>query len=669
MRTAVALLLLAALAPSAPAAAGDVRTSLSLPGSVLTGTIGSHKVEMYLEGAGWEGPEGPSYSLWGYYHYVTPGAVARAPFDCLLIEGPVDARGRFVLEEEEYRDGDRVATGALSGRIVVDARAPRPTVRVEGTWSGRGRRLPFSLAESREGALGYTIEAAAIADGDDATQSSFSVSYPRMAGAGPHVAGFNRIVDEHVQRLIAGFRDDVAIDEDDEDRERGRTISSMRLSFDVSYASRSVVSIRFHEYYSPFWYLAWPARSRWGITYDLERGREVELEDVVGADAALECTPTARRLAEGRYWAADLEESGGLVEPYSWNLRPDGVSVYYSVDRRNGGAAVLVLPLANPVARLASAPRAAEPASPRPAFGFGRVLVGTVGDRKVEMYLEGEPKEDFGEAVYELWGYYHDDVAGAWSPHDGIRVEGRLEPDGSFELRQTDDTDDRVGLLRGRLVADARGALPTVRIAGVASSKGRNVRFSLAEPPAGERPFGLTSETLRWENGEIDYPRLSGTKWDDALNGLVEARVRVLAAEYDEAVATWRTKDGAGQQAPPLVVRFDVAFASASAVSIRFHEHALASGLHWPIRRRWGVTVDLGSGREMELEDALGPEGRNALEPALAAVAKGKRWAEEVVEYYDAADPLSWNLRPGGVSVYYLGDNRNDGFGELVLRR
>ena len=117
MRTATLLLLLAGLAPSAPAAAWDVRTSLSLPGSVLTGTIGSRKVEMYLEGSGWEGPEGLSYSLWGYYHYVTPGAVARAPFDGLVIEGPVDPRGRFVLEEQEYRDGDRVTTGSLMGGL------------------------------------------------------------------------------------------------------------------------------------------------------------------------------------------------------------------------------------------------------------------------------------------------------------------------------------------------------------------------------------------------------------------------------------------------------------------------------------------------------------------------------------------------------------------------
>src|SRR5262245_42255247 len=142
MNTLLSLLLSAALAGAQAGAArpNDARTSTSNFGAVLTGTIGSHPVEMYLEGEAWGGPDDPIYSLWGYYFYTKPGPVAHAPSDGLSIEGRLDAAGWMDLEEQT----DTGVTGHLRGRLVVDTTSGRPVARIDGTWTSQnnGRQLP-----------------------------------------------------------------------------------------------------------------------------------------------------------------------------------------------------------------------------------------------------------------------------------------------------------------------------------------------------------------------------------------------------------------------------------------------------------------------------------------------------------------------------------------------
>ena len=331
MKLLAILLLLSSLVPGVRAAAGDVRTTTPPFGRVLQGTIGRHPVEMYLEGEPWKDADGPIYSLWGYYYYTRPGEVARSPVDGLRVEGRIDAAGRFTLEET---DVDVRPTGTLTGQLVVDARGRLPRIRLTGTWSHDGRRLPFSIGEPPAPRVPYAVSTTWFQTVNAELATDIAIECPRIEGT-KGADAFNALVEAHARQAAKDF--EKSVEEWEWDGEGDRPFSTLTVRCDVAFASPSMVSIRFHEYYSPHYMTIWPLRTRWGITFDLERGREVALAEALGPEGVARLEPTFDRLSAGKSWAADVAEFDDPAKPTAWNLRPDGVSVYYLGDRRNGG--------------------------------------------------------------------------------------------------------------------------------------------------------------------------------------------------------------------------------------------------------------------------------------------------------------------------------------------
>jgi hypothetical protein len=352
MTTILPLLLSAALlpAPAAPATPPDARTSTPQFGAVLTGTVGARPVEMYLEGDAWDDLGESTYSLWGYYFYTKPGAFARAPVDGLSLEGHIDKDGRMEIDERTYVE----PTGRFVGRLVVDTSSGRPVVRIDGTWTSAkgGRALPFSLAEPRHAKVAYRVASKSIAestpepgeDDEDAPTLEYKIEceVPRLSGAGPAAdAAFNRLVDERIAKEIATFKEDAT--QPVEEGQDSSGLSFLNVHFDVAYMSPTLVSIRFHEYYSPYWYLAWSLRTRWGLTFDLATGREVTLDEALGPGGERERWRLLERLGKGREWETSTLADDGKSS-IGWNVREDGLSLYYLADRREGGNVELFVP-------------------------------------------------------------------------------------------------------------------------------------------------------------------------------------------------------------------------------------------------------------------------------------------------------------------------------------
>lgn len=258
------------------------------------------------------------------------------------------------------------------------------------------------------------------------------------------------------------------------------------------------------------------------------------------------------------------------------------------------------------LALLFSLPVLASAQSQAPAQpGEWKSFRGTVGKSKVQMRLRRGGDALEGSYFYER------------SKGGSLRLEGKVEPDGHFTLREFDAAGAQTGLFKGTWDNDEQQQELYLTGQWSRPDGTRQTEFSLAEMfvafHAGARIVTREMKDAdRRMNFEIsvEYPQVEGLPAAAGFNEAARALAAKEAADFRKGVADYRADyRGEKPQGPgnSLDLGYYVDYADDSLISVGFTEDTYYAGAAHPNHATVVLNYDLKAGRALRLTDLFRP--------------------------------------------------------------
>jgi len=276
------------------------------------------------------------------------------------LRGNVDKDGNLTLEE--FDPGGK-QTGVFKGIWQVDA--TDGLVTLAGNWSkppnekGSDKMTAFSVHEEPIAFTGdVELISKQIKEINKKLMYEVSAHYPQLTGGNnPNFAKFNEAARALVTRKVAGFRKDMAAEED-EPRPEGSMGSSLNVVYTVILAQDDLVSIMF-EVGSYYQGAAHPNSFSDVINYDLKNGKQLKLSDLFKPGAkflqaiATYCVADLKKQSKDNGLLDDQIESGAAASTknyQSWNITRRGIGINfdaYQVGPYAAGPQFVMVPYAS----------------------------------------------------------------------------------------------------------------------------------------------------------------------------------------------------------------------------------------------------------------------------------------------------------------------------------
>jgi hypothetical protein len=308
---------------------------------------------------------------------------------------------------------------------------------------------------------------------------------------------------------------------------------------------------------------------------------------------------------------------------------------------------------------LTCAGRAVAQSDARPS-GEWRSFRGTVGAYKVQMRLRRD-----GDALSGT--YFYERVRGG-----GLRLEGTIDGEGRFTLREFDAAGAQTGLFKGTWEREETGDT-NINLSGTWSRPDgtRQTGFSLAEMSVafsgGARilPRGLKEADKR-KNFEItvEYPQIEGMAAARAagFNEAARALAAKEAAEFRKGVADYLA-DYQGKLPTNLSSYLDlnyyVDYADDRLVSVGFTKDTFYAGAAHPNHETVVLNYDLKAGRALRLADLFRPGSpylRVISDYCLKELKGGDDLPDEMIDEGAKAVPenyRNWLVKPEGLEITF----------------
>jgi hypothetical protein len=228
------------------------------------------------------------------------------------VRGNVDKDGNLTLEE--FDQGGK-QTGVFKGLWSVDANDG--LVSLAGNWSkppndkGSDKKIAFSVHEEPISFTGdVDLVSKQVKESNKKLMYEISAQYPQLSGGNnPNFEKFNQVARGLVTKQVAGFKKDMAPEEDEEPPPEGSMGSDLTISYEVALAQDDLISIQYlvGSYYQG---AAHPNTNSQVINFDLKNGKQLKLSDLF--------KPGSKYLqAIATYCIADLKKQGkdkGLMD-------------------------------------------------------------------------------------------------------------------------------------------------------------------------------------------------------------------------------------------------------------------------------------------------------------------------------------------------------------------
>jgi uncharacterized protein DUF3298/peptidoglycan-N-acetylmuramic acid deacetylase PdaC-like protein len=272
-------------------------------------------------------------SLVGSYFYQKVGTR-------IDLRGDIDKDGNLTLEE--FDQGGK-QTGVFKGLWSVDANDGLITL--AGNWSkppsekGSDKKTAFSLHEEPIAFSGdVDLVSKQIKESNKKLMYEIAAQYPQLTGGNnPNFEKFNQLARAAVTKEVAGFKKDIAPEEDEEPRPEGSMGNDLNIGYEVGIAQDDLISIEFSvgSYYMG---AAHPNTFTKVINYDLKNGKQLKQSDLF--------KPGSKYLqAIAKYTIADLKKhaqekylddagieqgAAASAENYkTWTIRRRGIGVKF----------------------------------------------------------------------------------------------------------------------------------------------------------------------------------------------------------------------------------------------------------------------------------------------------------------------------------------------------
>src|SRR5215213_1218354 len=228
------------------------------------------------------------------------------------LRGNVDKDGNLTLEEFD-KSGKQ--TGFFKGLWRVDP--GDGLVTLAGNWSkpptekDSDKKTAFSVHEEPIAFTGdVDVVAKQIKESNKKLMYEIDARYPQLTGgSNPNFEKFNQAVRASVTKKVAGFKKDMAPEDEEEPRPEGSMGSDLNVGYEVALAQDDLISVGFSvgSYYQG---AAHPNTFSEVVNYDLKNGKQLKLADLF--------KPGAKYLqAIANYCIADLKKQAkdkGLLE-------------------------------------------------------------------------------------------------------------------------------------------------------------------------------------------------------------------------------------------------------------------------------------------------------------------------------------------------------------------
>jgi uncharacterized protein DUF3298/peptidoglycan-N-acetylmuramic acid deacetylase PdaC-like protein len=255
------------------------------------------------------------------------------------LRGNVDKDGNLTLEEFD-KSGKQ--TGLFKGIWSVDSNDG--LVKLAGNWSkppgekDSDKKTAFSVHEEPIAFTGdVDLVSKQIKESNKKLMYEIDARYPQLSGgSNPNFEKFNQVVRASVTKKVAGFKKDMAPEENEEPRPEGSMGSDLNVSYEVALAQDDLISVEFSvgSYYQG---AAHPNTFTEVVNYDLKNGKQLKLADLF--------KPGAKYLqALANYCIADLkkQKDKGLLDEeiqngaaanaknyQSWTITRKGIGVNF----------------------------------------------------------------------------------------------------------------------------------------------------------------------------------------------------------------------------------------------------------------------------------------------------------------------------------------------------
>jgi len=228
------------------------------------------------------------------------------------LRGNVDKDGNLTLEEFD-KSGKQ--TGFFKGLWTVDP--GDGLVTLAGNWSkpptekDSDKKTAFSVHEEPIAFTGdVDLVAKQIKESNKKLMYEIDARYPQLnGGSNPNFEKFNQAVRASVTKKVAGFKKDMAPEDEEEPRPEGSMGSDLNVGYEVALAQDDLISVGFSvgSYYQG---AAHPNTFSEVVNYDLKNGKQLKLADLF--------KPGAKYLqAIATYCIADLKKQAkdkGLLD-------------------------------------------------------------------------------------------------------------------------------------------------------------------------------------------------------------------------------------------------------------------------------------------------------------------------------------------------------------------
>jgi hypothetical protein len=277
------------------------------------------------------------------------------------LRGNVDKDGNLTLEE--FDSGGK-QTGVFKGLWRVDG--TDGLVTLAGNWSkppsekGSDRKTAFSLHEEPIAFTGdVELVSKQIKESNKKLMYEVSAYYPQLSGGNnPNLAKFNQVAQGLVTKKVAGFKKDMAPEEEQEPPPEGSMGSSLSVGYTVLLAQDDLISIKFDvgSYYQG---AAHPNSYSDVLNYDLKNGKQLKLSDLFKPgskflqDIATYSIADLKKQAKDKGLLDDQIESGAAAATknyQSWNITKNGLGINfdaYQVGPYAAGPQFVMVPYSN----------------------------------------------------------------------------------------------------------------------------------------------------------------------------------------------------------------------------------------------------------------------------------------------------------------------------------
>jgi hypothetical protein len=279
------------------------------------------------------------------------------------LRGNVDKDGNLTLEEF---DPNGKQTGVFKGLWRVDG--ADGLITLAGNWSkppsekGSDKKTAFSVHEEPIAFTGdVDLVSKQIKESNKKLMYEISAQYPQLTGGNnPNFEKFNQTARELVVKKVAGFKKDMAGQEDEEPRPEGSMGSDLTVGYTVELAQDDLMSIKFDvgSYYQG---AAHPNSYSDVLNYDLKNGKQLKLSDLFKPGAkylqaiSSYCIAELKKQMKANDGSVDNQaiESGAAATAknyQSWTIAKRGLGITfdaYQVGPYAAGPQFVLVPYSN----------------------------------------------------------------------------------------------------------------------------------------------------------------------------------------------------------------------------------------------------------------------------------------------------------------------------------